>query len=325
MLSALLPGIREARTPLVVGGLWFAVFWMWWGEDLASNASILRLARQLSLTGIPFAYWFGVVTLAAYLFGSMLIARSSPVSRVVHPIRRRLLPTIRKTHKWLANSSITLKPGIGIFIQRFLISNVELEEWLNGVSPTRWIVHDYLVRVFNEQYELGRVPVCSAYGDHPPIRNPPAIFEADIADSSASSRFSLKLNRLLTDFEGEVLRDENAIAVRIQLRHSNLYSDINRLRSEGELRYSIFWPLVVLIFSVSVEFGAWFAGLLLIPVTLALQGRKRIREAQYRTWSAVAAGEVTSPSIDKVRDTNQKPQGKLSAIYKGIPEEPLGR
>ena len=39
MLASLLPGLREVRTPLAVGYLWFFNFWLWFGDDLPRQVS----------------------------------------------------------------------------------------------------------------------------------------------------------------------------------------------------------------------------------------------------------------------------------------------
>lgn len=79
MLAALLPGIREVRTPLIAGGIWLLVVWLLTAGNFPEDASNLRGVthdawRLLEWAGKPFA--FSVSTVAAYLLGVLSLVLS---------------------------------------------------------------------------------------------------------------------------------------------------------------------------------------------------------------------------------------------------------
>jgi hypothetical protein len=78
MLASILPGLREVRTPLAVGYLWFLNLWLWWGNKLPRQApedsEWSAASRIFELSG-----WLGkgatvaAVSFAAYLLGSLIL------------------------------------------------------------------------------------------------------------------------------------------------------------------------------------------------------------------------------------------------------------
>jgi hypothetical protein len=77
MLSSLLPGLRELRTPLVVGWTWLTAAWIVLGKYLLHMASIPLVHDIAQLSGLlGQSAIIGVVAFMAYLLGS-LIAREN--------------------------------------------------------------------------------------------------------------------------------------------------------------------------------------------------------------------------------------------------------
>ncbi|MGV2985905.1 hypothetical protein ACNPNP_19615 [Microbacterium sp. AGC85] len=83
LLSTIMPGIREARTPLAVGVLWLIAAYMAvvppWGDTLENAPGIRWLASQLN--AIPQVYLVGGLAFASYLVGAALQPLSTLLAR----------------------------------------------------------------------------------------------------------------------------------------------------------------------------------------------------------------------------------------------------
>jgi hypothetical protein len=79
MLASLLPGLRDVRTPLVVGYLWLVIGWLIWANDLPRRkppgdgliARIFELSQLLGLTAT-----LAAVSFLAYVLGALLTVPS---------------------------------------------------------------------------------------------------------------------------------------------------------------------------------------------------------------------------------------------------------
>lgn len=73
MLSALLPGLREFRTPLAIGALWLAFVWVIFGEALDKSADVegslpFRVLRAVD--GAPISLSVAALAFTAYALGA---------------------------------------------------------------------------------------------------------------------------------------------------------------------------------------------------------------------------------------------------------------
>jgi hypothetical protein len=82
LLSSLLPGIRDLRTPLAVGALWLgfaylavAPFWNTWIAESAELSSIYSFVAK-----VPDLYFLGGLAFLAYLVGVVLVAFSELIT-----------------------------------------------------------------------------------------------------------------------------------------------------------------------------------------------------------------------------------------------------
>lgn len=108
-------------------------------------------------------------------------------------------------------------------------------------------------------------------------------------------------------FAGEIKNEQSAISTRIQMRFPDIYAEIDRLKVEAELRFSIFWPLIILSLTLAWTWSAFALTLALVPPFLLMDGFARKREASERTWSVLMAREVTSPIIDSMENSIDAP------------------
>lgn len=91
MLSSLLPGLRDVRTPLAVGYLWLLIVWLWFGGTLTESEAYGRLADTFSQAAfLGEAALLGAVSFTAYLLGSLVYL---PVERGrLVKLLRRIFP-----------------------------------------------------------------------------------------------------------------------------------------------------------------------------------------------------------------------------------------
>lgn len=97
MISQLLPGFRDFRTPLVVGSLWLILIWLTFGmpiPDKESKTGIMGLVNSLG-NYFPAAALAAVVSFMAYVVGITLVLDSRSVNWMVEKVNslriRRLI------------------------------------------------------------------------------------------------------------------------------------------------------------------------------------------------------------------------------------------
>ena len=127
MLASILPGLRDFRTPFLVGCLWFLGLWLWFGGDVLlpknhpGNEAMNRLVSLSDLLGPHVT--IAAIGVAAYLVGSLLTLEAPP------PRPRRVLEeTIpregrRPKNKWkviVTKTSNPAPPSVRFWLERML-------------------------------------------------------------------------------------------------------------------------------------------------------------------------------------------------------------
>lgn len=308
-----MPGVREFRTPLIAGLLWFAVGWLWLGHRVEASSSWARFANEFGLKSVPSSIWVGVALVSAYLVGSLATVKNSPFGWV--------LPRTRSTLSEVLAAREAGEEDLGRFPRRhrvaaFLVDSFRPRWLLNrfgassttGFSTAERDIDQWVQTKFDAYVDAGRVPVMRSYW----IGNPRGGFDGFAA--SHDVRQADEAQTSLTDdsipvvwsqelaqaFVREVKSQRPAVETRIQMRFPEVYAEIDRLKVEGELRKSIFWPLVALALSVAYFWSSWVLLFLLVPPLLLADGLRRSDDASSRTWATVVAGEVSAPLIDEV-------------------------
>lgn len=74
VITSLLPGLRDVRTPLAVGLLWIAIAWVWFAEAIPDSVDATGLIAQLyRLTGVfGAAVMITMLSFAGYVVGLLL-------------------------------------------------------------------------------------------------------------------------------------------------------------------------------------------------------------------------------------------------------------
>lgn len=303
MISALLPGVRELRTPLVTGSLWGASLWLLVGPTIAASATTIDFVGRVGLRNLPVQVWFGASLFAAYLVGSLLVVKASPLGRrgelLLYGSRGfvRRLDDELAPRRWKARMLWRVWRWSGSRFQR------RVRAWAERDEPQSQIEY-WLRNEFQAYGERGQVPVMRSFLGG--CMQPTGLEGlCDAKTISSDGIFSLyrgdeNLMRLADAFVEEVKCESREVEVRIQMRHPELYTEIDRLKVEGEFRFSIFWPLLVLNVLLAWQWSPLVLPLLVVPPLLVRDGFERAREASDKVWGALMAREVTSPTLDAI-------------------------
>lgn len=308
MLSTILPGVREIRTPLVTGCLWFAVVWLALAPTLRASESTDRLLERTRLLDLPQPLLNAAGLVVAYLVGSLLTVRTSQFGRLRDHIETRIARIIlgwynTEPQKGLLRKTLQRIAGSGP-LRRFTAEGENSIPRPDGYDT----LAEWLQNEFESYIQKGFVPVTrTAVLGGPYGSGLHGIFDSAPLTSNGY-RTTLGLtdpSRTLLDlFVREVARERTEAETRIQMRHPELYAEIDRLRAEAELRLSLFWPVVALGAVLCWVWSPW--ALLLLPAALlmAKQGKQSLLRSSDKTWAAVIAGEVSTPVLDQVSSSD---------------------
>jgi hypothetical protein len=105
--------------------------------------------------------------------------------------------------------------------------------------------------------------------------------------------------RVLTDrLEDSVRNEFPVLATRLQVERETVYNDYDRLRSEAELRFSIFTPLIALTVIMAMQWSAFTLFAIVIPIWLVGEAWRRQRLAEAKVWDSLAMGLISSPTLE---------------------------
>lgn len=319
MFGYVLPGLREVRGPLVVGAMWGWTVWLWIGPSLLTDPMIRDLFMRYGLDALPDAVWLSVLVLLAYTGGSLLMIRTTPfrwvesvlvkaeyvIQRLNDPTRpKRLLPRIL----W----AVWQSPPSAL---RRLVNRL-------GNDPVPAAIDSHLRAEHAKYVTQGRFPITNNFGpgcfDHE-IGLRGSFPSSDVEASLAAQGDEWDLREgLIQAFIQQVKKDEPAVEVRIQMRFPDVHNEIDRLRAEGQLRISIFWPGVLAAGSQAWLWSGWWLVAVIPLLGLLVDGKRRLQSASDKTWSCLIAGEVSSPLLDEVRSANEldpKSARELEGIF----------
>lgn len=281
-LSSLLPGFRHLRAPLVAGFLWLIAAWVIFYGDLDKETergpgfgALEALRDQTS--GVGFAIAIGFI---AYVAGALSESLTTPLGLFID---RRGRWNVTE-----AEQVIHVPPGISIRGFGHLSSLVQRAE-----RDTR--------------RTLGLAPDLPDDGDAEPrysrwlIENGFAFFHPD-RTGRRSAWTELVVGKIVAD-DLTLVHRRLAGAQATQ----ELFAEIDRTRSEAELRLAIWLPLAVLIVAFAVSEWGWWGFLSILPAVpvaylLAYQGARRLEEANDSIIDSVRT-DGALPSLELIRET----------------------
>ena len=308
MLSALLPGVREVRTPLVTGALWAACLWLLAGTRLADNDVAAEFVSRYRLDDAPTTVWFAAAGLTVYLFGSLLVLRGSPLGRLEDRLARRVGSKLARLNSEPKPLRWRYRPLWSVW-HRYRYSHRLVgrciratDRLMTGAGVRYEAIDSWLYDKFSAHQAAGRTPVMRSFEGG---CSAPSGFMAFYATESIRGNPRVHESWAVEDgmrlqFVAEVKREKPAVEARIQMRFPEVYAEIDRLKVEAELRMSIFWPLVLLCVLLAFTLSPLALIGLVGPPLFLRDGFNRERDASEKTWGALVAGEVSSPILDEM-------------------------
>ena len=278
MFASVLPGVREIRTPLTVGYMWFLVLWLALGHLLpppsrASGlfAEVLRISHVVGPVGTGVA-----VSVAAYLVGILLVPLSFKLIDVSGTALRR-------------TAAAVLTPGHR--------RDVSAQSALRNVAAER-----LSARFCSD--ETFRCAVLDAAEAMPGDVN---VFPRDRASlekltlSNGYARYQVVVATVDLDPLVENLMDElSYIAQRLDGRNSDIYEDYNRLEAESDFRLAVFFPIASLFGVLAIRWQPlWWIGTAAAFALLYVGVASRV-EATGMLATAMAAGRVDDPELQRL-------------------------
>jgi hypothetical protein len=316
VLTTLLPGLRDLRTPLAVGYLWIVVLW------LITNRWVPRSVQQA--TGpIKSLYEFGAIlggtvvlaalTFVAYLIGSILSRQKTAyMSRIV-----RLSPeTGFKAYLWFLGFG---QSGERLFYQLRVVANGRLTDI---ASNLKFADH---VEVLGSRYQEIEEKLESLYKisneDLQAVTNVKPASLKKAATSKETQRLVMDLpdstqellvkayeietslmSEIVTAYAQAIADELNLVGSQLQAKNRDLWDTYDRQLAEAQFRRSIVLPLALIFVLLAALSGhPWWLLLLVMPIVLFILSRRYYLEAASTLIQALQLKMVEPPVLERLR------------------------
>jgi hypothetical protein len=279
VLAAILPGLRDLRTPLACGYIWLLNLWLWFGSDLPKPGQGNKLVDRISdLDGVlGTTTLVGAITFTAYLIGSTtmisvgrLVTRFPP--EPVYAGRRASFR--RRWFKWTAGLSAVSCRQIKDYTERLRLQALDSGSTHFAESKLRLLLG---------QPKSGPIEVGYT-----------TTLEAGFVDDV----FVSHQRRWIQD---QVIAEVPEMAAQALTRKERVFDEYDRQFTEAQLRISIALPLATLVFTIAFLVRWWFVfGLLVIPI-LIIQGFAQLQGGTSVLVQALVNGDISSPTLDRLK------------------------
>jgi hypothetical protein len=263
VLAALLPGLRDFRTPFVTGALYAVALWLAFGGDRLrpdkhpDDKAMERLTSLADLIG-PHAT-LAATGLGVFLLGSLL-TRESPFP---FPIGQMYTAEVGGERPWSYDFDRWLSEQVDGRSARLPDGLSAPPGWTNPRPP--------LQQAFMEGFEHDR-----------PEGKDQEPFAYRVVNAL---RYAVRIS-LENEFED--------LVVRLQIERESLFNDYDRLRSEAQLRFSIAPPMVLIVIVLAVVgHPLWLLGVV-APGWFYFRGLRVYQQARLRVWQAVKSNVISS-------------------------------
>lgn len=311
MVAALLPGLRDLRSPLAAGYVWLLAMYIAFESSVPTESqatgiweSLLRLQDTISSLGAGVALSF-----AAYLLGSISEVLTSAVVA-----SGRLLFTGRPARAlWGRFASVggaDPPPGSGQVSASALGALNELatrrlravEDALpDGITLASAMREAQLSG--DATRHLPRVArlIARALPQFVGARLSPDLRVDERLESDEAQRVDVVRNAMASHIAGQVVDELDLIRTNLRGRESELFSEVDRLRSEAELRVALALPMAALSGALATRSAAVPAlAVLAGSAVLAVQGRGRRRESDDALIEAIRLDRAPTPSLERL-------------------------
>lgn len=272
MLAALLPGLREFRTPLAVGYAWLIALWLAVGyraprADAAHGflADVYRLAHTAGPVAVGVA-----VSVGAYLLGVTATRLGLGITYALGDLLRRTpvgpaTPGARRVNR-LAN------------------------------ALTLTVVTRLAERIVDDEGFRARML------DHVPHDDDASrgVYESHLLRNYWARDAHIRKNLDVNEMAGELGTELWDIAARLRGAGDVTALEYDRLVSEADFRIAMFGPLAALCLVAAIRWNPLCLVAALPLVTLLYAGVAARAEADEELAQALASGRITDPAVDRL-------------------------
>ncbi|MCZ4559701.1 hypothetical protein O4160_02470 [Rhodococcus sp. IEGM 1401] len=285
MLTTILPGLRDLRTPLATGYLWLVALFLACADILPTAESESQLIGQVFdiANGLGTTAVLAVLSFVAYLLGSALSTEEINLDSLTRTLRRFKVKLIKE--KYVRKQP---RPTVDVPYSEHLLTH--FEKYANDT-------------VTNYESTLGAYEQATNGQDYglPPFK---AFFHGRGSLGNTDMMHREKLNQ----FQSTIDDEREIIANKLHSDESPLWDDYDREMAEGNFRVSITPPLLVIAMILSIRYCAhvgisWqlvvavpATGLALwLIYTVFIRGIKRLTSASAIIQLAVVIDPTRSP------------------------------
>lgn len=272
MLAALLPGLREFRTPLAVGYAWLITLWLAVGyraprSDAARGflADVYRLAHAAGPVAVGVA-----VSVGAYLLGVIATRLGLDITYTLGDLLRRTpvgpaTPGARRVNR-LANAlTLTVVTRLA---ERIVDDDAFRASMVDHVS------HD-------DDASRG-------------------VYESQLLRNYWARDAHIRNNLAVDEMAGELGTELWDIAARLRGAGDIAALEYDRLVSEADFRIAMFGPLAALCLVAAIRWNPLCLVVVLPLITLIYAGVAARSEAEEELAQALASGRITDPAVDRL-------------------------
>ncbi|MFF3376015.1 hypothetical protein ACFYXF_24055 [Streptomyces sp. NPDC002680] len=277
MLAALLPGVREIRTPLAVGYTWLVVLWLAVGHRVPEPGNargvlsdLYRLAHAVGLVAVGIA-----VSVIAYLVGVIATRLGLSVTYAVGAALRRtpIAPVTPGDRRENQGDEALGDAVVSRLAERFSHDAVFRSQLLDQLLADPPADLPARTKAEWETHALTR-----GWTRHWLVRQ---VVDAEtLADQLKADRYDI------------ILRLRGS-AEPVALEH-------DRLQSEADFRIAMFGPLAAACVVLAVRWTPWCLLALPFLIVLIYVGVAARTEAEQGVAWALAAGQVNDPSLARL-------------------------
>jgi hypothetical protein len=283
VISQLLPGLRELRTPLAVGYVWFLTGWMTFASKIPDSKHatgiVAELYRLVGAVGRPAT--LAGLTFCAYLVGIFSVAVMNGLITLGNRLLSGRLKSIYAGRYSLNSTLHALATPILRRLSRRFVNDEEMRREVQG----------RIEEVLGHARDLGRTAPTTLTKEsindlvvsmmHSPFQC--ATILSSILDLGAYSRE--------LQWEAQFISSDTP---------SEIVERADRLRAEGEFRFGLVVPLAALCAALAYREDVLFLALLCVPVWLTYLANASYDQARSVAIDAVATGRMEWPALDQV-------------------------
>ena len=298
LLASALPGLRDLRAPLIAGYLWLLFAWIVSAGHVDSGDAVIGDILDASSAAGDFATLVAL-SVAAYLVGAI----SQPVSDAA-----------RSAVLWVWNADpyndYGMSAGPPQRMQRlgWMLVGPVVVVWRRlkrffGVGQATEPPEDDPASWIQEA-----IPSLGARAEDAEILRPAlerARALAELVDEGgaalplAAQQIGVRLEPRVRALGRELSRELDLPATLLVGDQPMLFSEVDRLRAEADIRTTVAPPLVAIAFAASAQSSAWWLLLALGAFVLLVLGAQRYEQSRKAIRDAMTFGKVESAAVKR--------------------------